>query len=176
MTTDKKEDPMSVAYKGMVMDKTKEVYKPNPKSLDGVPDLCMLTYLGEDNVLFNLGFRYKKNEVYTSTTAKVLVAVNPYERMDKIYTDEKMKAYQNAPMNLEGLATAGDLPPHVFTVANAAFNNLVAWKRNQSIIVCGESGSGKTESAKYMMRFLAYLTTSTSVDPGVHFATCCNSA
>jgi len=157
---------MSVAYKGMVMDKTKETFKPNPKSLDGVPDLCMLTYLAEDNVLYNLGFRYKKNEVYTSTTAKVLVAVNPYERMDKIYTDEMMKAYQNAPMNLEGLATAGDLPPHVFTVANAAFNNLVAWKRNQSIIVCGESGSGKTESAKYMMRFLAYTTTSTSVDPG----------
>jgi myosin heavy subunit len=158
-------EAMIQAYKGMLKTETKEIYKPNPKSLDGVPDLCMLTYLGEDNVLYNLGFRYKKGDCYTSTTAKVLVAVNPYERKDALYTEEIMARYQAAQINLEGLATAGDLPPHVFTVSNAAFNNLVAWKKNQSIIVCGESGSGKTESAKYMMRFLAFTTTSTSLDP-----------
>jgi len=158
-------EAMVQAYKGMLKTENKEIYKPNPKSLDGVPDLCMLTYLGEDNVLYNLGFRYKKGECYTSTTAKVLVAVNPYERKDALYTEEVMAKYQAAAINLEGLATAGDLPPHVFTVSNAAFNNLVAWKKNQSIIVCGESGSGKTESAKYMMRFLAFTTTSTSLDP-----------
>jgi len=53
-------EAMVQAYKGMLKDTVKEVYKPNPKSLDGVPDLCMLTYLGEDNVLYNLGFRYRK--------------------------------------------------------------------------------------------------------------------
>jgi len=143
----------------------KEVYKPNPKSLDGVPDLCMLTYLGEENVLHNLGFRYKQSSVYTSTTSKVLVAVNPYERFDQIYTNEQMAKYQAAEINLEGLADEKSLPPHVFAVANAAYVNMMAKKLNQSIIVCGESGSGKTESAKYQMRFLAYTTTSTSADP-----------
>jgi len=143
----------------------KEVYKPNPKSLDGVPDLCMLTYLGEENVLHNLSHRYKLSSVYTSTTSKVLVAVNPYERFDQIYTEQKMKEYQAAEINLEGLADEKSLPPHVFTVANAAYVNMVAKKQNQSIIVCGESGSGKTESAKYQMRFLAFTTTSSSADP-----------
>jgi len=122
-------EAMVQAYKGMLKTDNKEIYKPNPKSLDGVPDLCMLTYLGEDNVLYNLGFRYKKGECYTSTTAKVLIAVNPYERKDALYTEEVMAKYQAAAINLEGLATAGDLPPHVFTVSNAAFNNLVAYKK-----------------------------------------------
>jgi len=142
----------------------KEVYKPNPKSLDGVPDLCMLTYLGEENVLYNLNFRYKAGNVYTSTTSKVLVAVNPYERMDQIYTNEVMDKYQRAEINLEGVQGEKDLPPHVFTVANSAYQNLLVKKQNQSIIVCGESGSGKTESAKYQMRFLAFTTTSGAKD------------
>jgi len=144
----------------------KELYKPNPKSLDGVPDLCMLTYLGEENVLHNLQHRYKNmSNCYTSTTAKVLVAVNPYERMDQNYTNEVMSKYQAAEINLEGLSDEKSLPPHVFAVANAAYVNLLAKKQNQSIIVCGESGAGKTESAKYQMRFLAFTTTSASADP-----------
>jgi len=146
----------------------KQAFQPNPKSLDGVPDLCMLTYLGERNVLHNLEYRYTKmaanQRCYTSTTSKVLVAINPYERMDENYTEATMKKYQDAEINLEGLATEGDLPPHVFTVANSAYRNLLAKGANQSIIVCGESGSGKTESAKYMMRFLAFTTTSQSTD------------
>jgi myosin heavy subunit len=147
----------------------KAAFTPNPKSLDGVPDLCMLTYLAERNVLHNLEYRYTKmaaeHRCYTSTTAKVLVAINPYERMDDQYTDAKMKAYQDAEINLEGLRSEKDLPPHVFAVANSAYRNLIAKGTNQSIIVCGESGSGKTESAKYMMRFLAFTTTSQSSDP-----------
>lgn len=140
-------------------------FQPNPKSLDGVPDLCMLTYLGELNVLHNLKCRYEKKEIYTSTTAKVLVALNPYEAMPANYTEEVMKSYQEQSTNLEGLADKNSLPPHLFWVANSAYANLVGLNKNQSIIVCGESGSGKTESAKYMMRFLAFTTTSTSVDP-----------
>jgi len=147
----------------------KDSHIANPKSQDGVPDLCMLTYLGEGNVVHNLECRYKfpdpKNRCYTSMTAKVIVAVNPYERQDVNYTEDVMRAYQARPMNLEGLVGLDDLPPHVYTCANSAYLNMVAKKVNQSIIVCGESGSGKTESAKYMMRFLAFTTTSTSLDP-----------
>eukprot|EP00457_Paulinella_chromatophora_P000540 gb/GEZN01000540.1/.p1 GENE.gb/GEZN01000540.1/~~gb/GEZN01000540.1/.p1 ORF type:complete len:1260 (-),score=321.89 gb/GEZN01000540.1/:281-4060(-) len=140
-------------------------FVPNPASLDGVPDLCMLTHLGELNVLHNLKCRYEKKDVYTSTTAKVIVAMNPYEAMPENYTEARMKAYQDQASNLEGLADKNSLPPHLFWVANSAFGNLVRMNANQSIIVCGESGSGKTESAKYMMRFLAFTTTATSVDP-----------
>lgn len=154
---------MSAGWRDPFQEK-KEPFKANPKSLDGVPDLCMLTYLGEENVLYNLGYRYKQGNIYTSTTSKVLIAVNPYERMDSIYTKETMDKYQTAEINLEGIQGEKDLPPHVYTVSNSAFQNMIAKKQNQSIIVCGESGSGKTESAKYQMRFLAFTTTSGAKD------------
>jgi len=151
------------------VDLKKEQHIPNPKSQDGIPDLCGLTYLGEGNIVHNLDCRYKMSDprqrCYTSMTAKVLVAVNPYERQDENYTEGIMRAYQARPMNLEGLVGMDDLAPHVYTVANSAYLNMVARRVNQSIIVCGESGSGKTESAKYMMRYLAFTTTSTSLDP-----------
>jgi myosin heavy subunit len=166
-TVDAKSGKVKIHLGGV--DLKKEQYVPNPKSQDGIPDLCGLTNLGEGNVLHNLECRYKladpKQRCYTSMTAKVLVALNPYERMDVNYTEDVMRAYQSRPMNLEGLVGMDDLPPHVYTVANSAYLNMVARRVNQSIIVCGESGSGKTESAKYMMRYLAFTTTSTSVDP-----------
>jgi myosin protein heavy chain len=166
-TVDSKSGKVKIHLGGV--DLKKEQYIPNPKSQDGIPDLCGLTNLGEGNVLHNLECRYKmadpKQRCYTSMTAKVLVALNPYERMDVNYTEDVMRAYQSRPMNLEGLVGMDDLPPHVYTVANSAYLNMVARRVNQSIIVCGESGSGKTESAKYMMRYLAFTTTSTSVDP-----------
>eukprot|EP00462_Mataza_sp_D1_P023181 CAMPEP_0175129322 /NCGR_PEP_ID=MMETSP0087-20121206/5405_1 /TAXON_ID=136419 /ORGANISM="Unknown Unknown, Strain D1" /LENGTH=1956 /DNA_ID=CAMNT_0016411453 /DNA_START=136 /DNA_END=6006 /DNA_ORIENTATION=+ len=141
-------------------------FQENPKELDGVSDLCQLIHLAEPNVLHNLNVRYTQNpqQIYTSTTAKVLIAVNPYEKDPNRDSDVTMARYQQAPINLEGLMTAGGLEPHTFTVANAAYHNMIANKENQSVIVCGESGSGKTESAKLMMKFLAYTSTVTSVD------------
>jgi len=142
-----------------------ESYTKNPQNLDGVPDLCQLLYLDEPNVLHNLEYRYKKSKIYTSTTAKVLIAVNPYEKIPNSDSDTTMAAYQAAEINLEGLLTANSLEPHVFTVAHAAYHNMVAKQANQSVIVCGESGSGKTESAKLFMKFLAYTSTVTSAEP-----------
>lgn len=133
--------------------------------MDGVPDLCQLIYLNEPNVLHNLDHRYKNGKIYTSTTAKVLIAVNPYEKVPGNDSDSTLATYQSAPVNLEGLLTAESLEPHVFTVAHAAYHNMCAKKDNQSVVVCGESGSGKTESAKLFMKFLAYTSTVTSLEP-----------
>lgn len=141
------------------------LYQKNPKNLDGVPDLCQLHYLAEPNILHNLQCRYKKSKIYTSTTAKVLVAVNPYEKLPDIDSTSTLAKYQQAPVNLEGLLTSNSLDPHVFTVAHAAYHNMAAKKQNQSVVICGESGSGKTESAKLFMKFLAYTSTVTSEDP-----------
>ncbi len=67
-----------------------------------MPDLCQLTSLSEDAVLDNLNKRYKKKNIYTSTTAKVLIAVNPYVAVPENETEETMEKYQRAPVNLEG--------------------------------------------------------------------------
>lgn len=143
----------------------KSSYKPNPKSLDGVSDLCRLTYLAEPNVEYNLKYRYERKKIYTTTTAKVLIAVNPYEYLPGADSKKTMAKYFNAPVDLEGLLQDDVNPPHTFTVANTAFNNMVHKRQNQSVIVCGESGAGKTESAKLIMRYLAYCTTVSATDP-----------
>lgn len=181
------------------MSQDQRTFRQNPKELDGVSDLCQLIYLAEPNVEHNLQFRYKQQKIYTSTTAKVLIAVNPYEKLPDSDSDKTMARYQQAPINLEGLMTAGGLEPHTFTVANQAYHNMLAKNENQSVsakstycpltrtrthaqrhthtsaythdthkpqvIVCGESGSGKTESAKLMMKFLAYTSTANTSDP-----------
>uniref|UniRef100_A0A3B4WI83 Myosin motor domain-containing protein n=1 Tax=Seriola lalandi dorsalis TaxID=1841481 RepID=A0A3B4WI83_SERLL len=76
----------------------------------------------------------------------VLVAINPYEQL-QIYGEEVINAYSGQNM--------GDMDPHIFAVAEEAYKQMGRDERNQSIIVSGESGAGKTVSAKYAMRFFA---------------------
>ena len=64
--------------------------------------MCQLTSLSEDAVLDNLNKRFKKKHIYTSTTAKVLIAVNPYVAVPENEKEETMEKYQRAPVNLEG--------------------------------------------------------------------------
>ena len=146
-----------------------QTFQENPRELDGVPDLCLLNHLQEPNVLHNLKYRYQEGKIYTSTTSKVLVAVNPYETVAGNDSDATMARYQRAPVNLEGLMTGDGLEPHVFTVAHAAYHNMCAKRANQSVVVCGESGSGKTESAKLFMKFLAYTSSFASISSESYF-------
>ncbi|XP_034752942.1 unconventional myosin-Vb-like [Etheostoma cragini] len=76
----------------------------------------------------------------------VLVAINPYDQLH-IYGEEVIRAYSGQNM--------GDMDPHIFAVAEEAYKQMARDERNQSIIVSGESGAGKTVSAKYAMRFFA---------------------
>ena len=132
------------------------------KASEGVADLCQLNRLGETDVLQNLKLRYARQKIYTSVTARVLIAVNPYAEIQNSQSEDTMHKYQQEKIHQEGLLGSNNLSPHTFTVANSAFHNVTSTEKNQSIIVCGESGSGKTESAKLIMRFLAYTTTSSS--------------
>jgi len=127
-------------------------YEANPPHLDGVPEMSSLIYLEAPNVLHNLGCRYDKGEVYTSIS-KVLIAVNPYKELD-VYGPDVIRKYRQAAADIKR-RLKNDLPPHVFTVAQTSYFNLLKLQTNQSMIVCGESGSGKTESAKHLMRYLA---------------------
>ncbi|NXC57860.1 MYO5B protein, partial [Aleadryas rufinucha] len=76
----------------------------------------------------------------------VLVAINPYEQLP-IYEQDVIYAYSGQNM--------GDMDPHIFAVAEEAYKQMARSEKNQSIIVSGESGAGKTVSAKYAMRFFA---------------------
>ncbi|RID57152.1 hypothetical protein BRARA_F00550 [Brassica rapa] len=114
----------------------------------GVDDMTKLSYLHEPGVLQNLKIRYELNEIYTYT-GNILIAINPFQRLPHIYDAHMMQQYKGAPF--------GELSPHVFAVADVAYRDMISEGKSNSILVSGESGAGKTETTKMLMRYLAYL-------------------
>ncbi|XP_054651935.1 myosin VIb isoform X1 [Dunckerocampus dactyliophorus] len=110
-----------------------------------VEDNCSLMYLNEATLLNNVKVRYNKEHIYTYV-ANILIAVNPYYDIPKLYGPEAFKSYQGKSL--------GTLPPHVYAVADKAFRDMKVLKMSQSIIVSGESGAGKTENTKFVLRYL----------------------
>ncbi|KAH9785060.1 Myosin-6 [Citrus sinensis] len=132
-----------------VVVKASDVY---PKDAEappcGVDDMTKLAYLHEPGVLQNLRSRYDMNEIYTYT-GSILIAVNPFRRLPHLYDSHMMAQYKGAAF--------GELSPHPFAVADAAYRQMINEGISQSILVSGESGAGKTESTKQLMRYLAYM-------------------
>ncbi|PPR95106.1 hypothetical protein GOBAR_AA25555 [Gossypium barbadense] len=114
----------------------------------GVDDMTKLAYLHEPGVLQNLRSRYDMNEIYTYT-GNILIAVNPFRKLPHLYDSHMMAQYKGAAF--------GELSPHPFAVADAAYRLMINEGVSQSILVSGESGAGKTESTKLLMQYLAYM-------------------
>ncbi|XP_072321462.1 unconventional myosin-Va isoform X3 [Eucyclogobius newberryi] len=125
----------------------------NPDILVGENDLTALSYLHEPAVLHNLKVRFIDSKLIYTYCGIVLVAINPYETLP-IYSTDIINAYSGQNM--------GDMDPHIFAVAEEAYKQMARDERNQSIIVSGESGAGKTVSAKYAMRYFATVSGSAS--------------
>uniref|UniRef100_A0A4W5PGV8 Myosin VA n=1 Tax=Hucho hucho TaxID=62062 RepID=A0A4W5PGV8_9TELE len=139
------EDGLDIEHK--LDDKTKNLpHLRNPDILVGENDLTALSYLHEPAVLHNLKVRFTDSKLIYTYCGIVLVAINPYENLP-IYGSDIINAYSGQNM--------GDMDPHIFAVAEEAYKQMARDERNQSIIVSGESGAGKTVSAKYAMRYFA---------------------
>ncbi|XP_075964127.1 myosin VIb isoform X4 [Anarhichas minor] len=110
-----------------------------------VDDNCSLMYLNEATLLNNVKVRYNKDHIYTYV-ANILIAVNPYYDIPKLYGLDAIKSYKGKSL--------GTLPPHVFAIADKAYRDMKVLKMSQSIIVSGESGAGKTENTKFVLRYL----------------------
>lgn len=123
-----------------------DTQKVNPQKFDAVDDLAGLSHLNEASVLHNLHMRYTNQNIYTYS-GLFLVALNPFRNLG-IYTEKVMKKYS---MNKKY-----ELKPHIFAVANDAYTSMVMNNKNQSILITGESGAGKTENTKKAISFLAY--------------------
>ncbi|BFZ26086.1 hypothetical protein BsWGS_29125 [Bradybaena similaris] len=118
----------------------------NPEILIGENDLTSLSYLNEPEVLYNLKVRFAEQNMIYTYCGIVLVAINPYESLD-IYNNDIIQAYSGQDI--------GAMDPHIFAVSEEAYKQMSRFDANQSIIVSGESGAGKTVSAKYAMRYFA---------------------
>ncbi|CAM0956704.1 unnamed protein product [Alopecurus aequalis] len=145
ITTTGDESVLKVSDGKVLRLKTESLQPANPEILDGVDDLMQLSYLSEPSVLYNLQYRYSQDMIYTKA-GPVLVAVNPFKKV-KLYSNEYIKAYRNKTMD----------SPHVYAIADSALREMKRDEVNQSIIISGESGAGKTETAKIAMQYLASL-------------------
>ncbi|XP_068599870.1 unconventional myosin-Va [Brachionichthys hirsutus] len=118
----------------------------NPDILEGENNLTALSFLHEPAVLHNLRIRFLDYSSIYTYCGIVLVAINPYDQLP-IYGEEVIDAYSGQDI--------GDMEPHIFSVAEEAYRTMTREEKNQSIIISGESGSGKTVSAKFTMRYFA---------------------
>lgn len=124
-----------------------DTYKPNPQKFDAIDDLAGLSNLNEATVLDNLRKRYDLQLIYTYS-GLFLVAMNPFKNLG-IYTERYMKKYS--------ASKKYELNPHIYAVANDAYSSMLINRKNQSILITGESGAGKTENTKRAISFLAYV-------------------
>ena len=135
-------------------------------------DLAHLTHLHEASVVFSLRRRYSRDIIYTST-GPILLAINPFKSLPGTYGEGKMADYFKQGefyLRVKGMGSSDVdeeeeeplLPPHIYGIADSAFREMMPYGaaargNDQSILVSGESGSGKTVTAKHIMDYLATL-------------------
>ena len=117
----------------------------NPPKFDCSEDMAGLTYLNDACVLWNSVVRYKNDLIYTYS-GLFCIAINPYKRFP-IYTQRTMDLYI-------GLRRS-ECPPHIFGVAEGSYQGMMNAGKNQSILITGESGAGKTENTKKVISYFA---------------------
>ena len=127
-------------------EQSKECTVANAECLNSkIDNLINLNDLSENAILHNLRIRFKENTIYTYVSS-ILISVNPFKLLP-LYTPEMMDFYREGGVRGK--------PPHVFAVAAETFGAMVGEHKDQSVVVSGESGAGKSEATKLMLQFIA---------------------
>uniref|UniRef100_A0A6G1S6V3 Myosin heavy chain, muscle n=1 Tax=Aceria tosichella TaxID=561515 RepID=A0A6G1S6V3_9ACAR len=152
-----KGDIITVSYKGEEKAlKKDQVQQVNPPKYEKCEDMSNLTYLNDASVLYNLKERYYANLIYTYS-GLFCVAINPYKRFP-IYTNRVIKMYRGRRRQ--------EMPPHLFAIADGAYSDMIANRENQSMLITGESGAGKTENTKKVIAYFANVGATSKKDDG----------
>ncbi|KAM9120502.1 LOW QUALITY PROTEIN: myosin-6-like [Pangshura tecta] len=125
--------------------KESDVHQQNPPKFDKIEDMAMLTFLHEPAVLYNLKERYAAWMIYTYS-GLFCVTVNPYKWLP-VYNAEVVAAYRGKKRS--------EAPPHIFSISDNAYQNMLTDRENQSILITGESGAGKTVNTKRVIQYFA---------------------
>mmetsp|Transcript_3782 Transcript_3782/g.4756 ORF Transcript_3782/g.4756 Transcript_3782/m.4756 type:complete len:1711 (+) Transcript_3782:132-5264(+) len=115
------------------------------EGLSVLDDLTQLTHLHEPAVLSSLQHRFDIDKIYTFT-GPILIALNPFKTIRGLYDEKVLNSFISA----KPVAV-----PHVFNTSNAAFRGICDRQKCQTVLISGESGAGKTETTKFVMKFLA---------------------
>mmetsp|Transcript_66996 Transcript_66996/g.193594 ORF Transcript_66996/g.193594 Transcript_66996/m.193594 type:complete len:1699 (+) Transcript_66996:102-5198(+) len=115
------------------------------EGLSVLDDLTQLTHLHEPAVLSSLQNRFDIDKIYTFT-GPILIALNPFKAIPGLYDEEVLKSF---------ISTKPTPKPHVFNTSNAAYRGICDRQKSQTVLISGESGAGKTETTKHVMKFLA---------------------
>merc|ERR1712213_260476 len=130
--------------------KVAQLNQVNPPKFDCSDDMAGLTYLNDSCVLWNSVVRYKNELIYTYS-GLFCIAINPYIRFP-IYTQRAMEIYMGM--------RRSECPPHIFGVAEGSYQGMMNVGKNQSILITGESGAGKTENTKKVISYFATICSS----------------
>ncbi|XP_030030426.1 myosin heavy chain, muscle isoform X47 [Manduca sexta] len=135
--------------------KKDQVAQVNPPKYEKCEDMSNLTYLNDASVLYNLKQRYYHKLIYTYS-GLFCVAINPYKRFP-VYTTRCAKLYRGK--------RRSEVPPHIFAISDGAYVNMLTNHENQSMLITGESGAGKTENTKKVIAYFATVGASQKKDP-----------
>ncbi|XP_062409616.1 myosin heavy chain, fast skeletal muscle-like [Sardina pilchardus] len=130
--------------------KEDEVFPMNPPKFDKIEDMAMMTHLNEASVLYNLKERYAAWMIYTYS-GLFCVTVNPYKWLP-VYDEEVVNAYRGK--------KRVEAPPHIFSVSDNAYQFMLQDRENQSVLITGESGAGKTVNTKRVIQYFATIAVS----------------
>lgn len=125
--------------------KDSDIQQMNPPKYDMIEDMAMLTHLNEASVLNNLRRRYASWMIYTYS-GLFCVTVNPYKWLP-VYTAPVVVAYKGK--------RRSEAPPHIYSIADNAYNDMLRNRENQSMLITGESGAGKTVNTKRVIQYFA---------------------
>merc|ERR1712056_72265 len=139
---------VAVAHEKFTL-KAGEVGRVNPPKFEKCEDMVNLTYLNDASVFWNLKTRYQAKLIHTYSGLFVVV-VNPYKRYP-LYTHRVCKIYLGKRRN--------EVPPHLWAIAETAYRNMLQNKKDNAMLITGESGAGKTENTKKVITYLAMVAT-----------------